>query len=286
LVTGGIEYFCAKHRLSNNYADVQLPMVTAPPTMPATSDQRSAVVHSDPPSASWRRHLDVHPAADLFPAMADSELEALGKDIATHGLQTPIILWPAADDDEPHEALLDGRNRLDAATRAGLLKIDDAGNLRIKHPSGHYVDVPRTYLREEDPYAVVVSQNIHRRHLSPDQRRVLIGQLLKSGPQQSNRQIAKQTRADDKTVANVRKGLEATAEIPQLRERVGADLKARPAQRSKPKPGPQPRLQIRRDLIDQAMTLIQQMREIDYATWEQLDRLYLKAREKLSEIAF
>src|SRR6516225_8844949 len=130
-------------------------------------------------SFNWRDHLDVHPAAELFPVMAEVELDDLAKDIARYGLQTPIIIWSAADDDEPHEALLDGRNRLDAAARAGLLSIA-TGELHIRHPSGDYVPIPKSYSREDDPYAVVLTHNIQRRHLRPEQRRDLIAKLLKA----------------------------------------------------------------------------------------------------------
>jgi hypothetical protein len=51
--------------------------------------------------------------------------------------------------------------------------------------------------------------------------------VLKAQPSKSNRTIASQTKADDKTVAAVRGKLEATAEIPQLTKTVGADGKAR-----------------------------------------------------------
>jgi hypothetical protein len=45
---------------------------------------------------SWRDHILVHPAADLFPMMSDAELEELAKDIVkAKGLTSPIILWAA-----------------------------------------------------------------------------------------------------------------------------------------------------------------------------------------------
>ena len=85
-----------------------------------------------------------------------------------------------------------------------------------------------------DPYAIALWYNVHRRHLTAERKRDLIAELLKAKPEQSNRSIAQQVKADDKTVAMFDVDLEATAEIPQLEKTVGADGKAR-KQPSKPK---------------------------------------------------
>jgi hypothetical protein len=89
-----------------------------------------------------------------------------------------------------------------------------------------------------DPREYVASANVHRRHLTAEQKRVLIATLLKMTPEKSNRQVAALAKADDKTVATVRRDLEATAEIPQLTRTTGKDGKARttkPAPVEKPK---------------------------------------------------
>jgi hypothetical protein len=70
---------------------------------------------------SWRNVLKVHPAADEYPLMSEEQpedLKALGNDIATHGMRTPIVIW-CGEQDEP-ERLLDGRNRLDGAEQESL----------------------------------------------------------------------------------------------------------------------------------------------------------------------
>jgi hypothetical protein len=66
----------------------------------------------------------------------------------------------------------------------------------------------------------------------------------------------------------------------------GSDGKQYPSRRYRRPSAPSPRPVIRQDLIDQAMTLIRRMRETDYDTWASFDRIYQKAREKLSENAF
>src|SRR5262249_37656356 len=79
------------------------------------------------------------------------------------------------------------------------------------------------------------SANLHRRHLTADQKRELIAKVLKAKPEASNNTIAKQVRADGKTVAKARRKLESTSEIPRLEKTVGKDGKSRklPAKRKR-----------------------------------------------------
>jgi hypothetical protein len=157
---------------------------------------------------SWRDHLPVHPAADLFPLMSEDELRELGENIKANGMLSPIILHQGM--------LLDGRNRLDAMESVDI-KFD-------------WKDVPRCsggLYDEVDPYDFVVSANLHRRHLTNEQKRELIAKVLKAKPEVSNAVIAKQVRANDKTVAKVRHKLESTSEIPKLEKTTGADGKQR-----------------------------------------------------------
>jgi hypothetical protein len=91
-----------------------------------------------------------HPAADLFPMMSDAELMMLGVDMAEHGQREPIILY--------HGQILDGRNRHRACVLMGI----------------------EPWLRDElppDPYAFVATANLHRRHLSEEQRGMIAARL-------------------------------------------------------------------------------------------------------------
>lgn len=174
--------------------------------------------------SDWRAHLQVHPAADLFPLMSEPELKELAADIKKHGLIDPVILWR----DDGGLSLLDGRNRLDAMELAGISFYMTAKDLRT--PDGKVLSKTHpqaVYALKTDPYAFVLSANIHRRHLTAGQKRELIAKLLKANPEQSNRKVAKQVKADHKTVAAVRRDREATGEIPRLKKTVGADGKAR-----------------------------------------------------------
>jgi hypothetical protein len=188
---------------------------------------------------SWRDVLPVHPAADLFPLMSDDELKTLGEDIKKNGLRTPIILWAEGFADHPDDTewqLLDGRNRLDAMELVGLPVVEDHKLVCRRDRDLRYL-VGRGDRRTSpvaNPHDYVISANIHRRHLTAEQKRDLIAKVLKAKPEASNRAIAKQVKADDKTVGKVRRELEATAEIPQLDKTTGEDGRARTTKRARP----------------------------------------------------
>jgi len=197
------------------------------------------------PPVKWRDVLPVHPAADLLPLMAPDELQALADDIKLNGLRTEITVWSPPYDKgggmpDPHSgALLDGRNRLDALELAGVLSIDDRDHLCIRGLDGEARKVRCLHLGDGDPYDHAVSLNILRRHLTPEQKRELIATLLRASPTTSDRQIANTTKTSDKTVATVRRKLEARAEIPNVEIRTDTKGRAQPATkkiRTAPKP--------------------------------------------------
>jgi ParB-like nuclease domain len=79
----------------------------------------------DATAFNWRDHLAVHPAADLFPLMSETDdpqaLKELAEDIRKNGLQSPIIVWRKREGDADVDCLIDGRNRLDALAMLGWL---------------------------------------------------------------------------------------------------------------------------------------------------------------------
>jgi hypothetical protein len=163
---------------------------------------------------TWRSWLRIHPTAEIFDLLHEDDLCALAEDIKQHGLHEPVSFIK----DENQFVLLDGRNRLDALELLGKEITHDTVN-----DSGIFEQLSASI----DVVAFIVSKNIHRRHLTAENKRKLIGKLIKATPESSNLQIAKSVKADDKTVAKVRRELEATSEIPRLEKTVGADGKAR-----------------------------------------------------------
>src|SRR5579872_7142364 len=96
------------------------------------------------PKSKWREKYSVHPTADLFPMLSETELGDLGRDIKARGQIEPIVLWCDLATDKVE--LVDGRNRLEAMERAGIT----TPPLTRTVTSGDY----------PNPAALVVSLNI------------------------------------------------------------------------------------------------------------------------------
>jgi protein gp37 len=159
----------------------------------------------------------VHPAAALFPMMPDDELQALAEDIKKNGLRNRIVVI-LPDTRDGLAQIVDGRNRLRACQLAGVEPLFTA------------LGFPRDaqgVTRGVTEY--IVSCNLFRRHLTNEQRREVIAELLRENPQQSDRQIASQTKADHKTVGKVRGEMEGRGEIPHVARRTDSKGRAQPA---------------------------------------------------------
>jgi protein gp37 len=161
----------------------------------------------------WRDVLPIHPAAELFPLMPPDGLKALATDIEAHGLQRHVTVQYL----DGECVLLDGRNRLDALALLGR-EINLSSILIFE---GVAEDV--------DPYAYVISANLHRRHLTADQKRDLIAKLLKATPEKSDRQIAEQIKSNRTTVGQIRKKLEKSGDVSIVDTRIDARGREQPA---------------------------------------------------------
>ena len=185
--------------------------------------------NSNKQPTSWRDQIKVHPAADLFPMMSPDELKALGEDIEQHGLRTDIAVWQEASGHPWF--LLDGRNRLDAAETVGLpvMFIKKAGDVAVK--VGNHTNAVDD-ITSIDPYEWVISANVHRRHLTPEQKREVIAALLKANPGKSDRRIAKEADSNRTTVGQIRKELEDAGTCQSIDTR--SDTKGRQQPAHKP----------------------------------------------------
>ena len=73
--------------------------------------------------------------------------------------------------------------------------------------------------------ALIISKNIHRRHLTSDQRAAALQALIKATPEKSDREIARQAKVDHKTIGKQRKKMESGGELSPTAKRTGKDRK-------------------------------------------------------------
>ena len=92
-------------------------------------------------------HYELHPLCSLFPRMAGAEFDALREDIRVNGLRQLIVLKDGM--------ILDGGNRYRACIEAG-----------VKPRFDEY--------HGENLAAFVLSQNLHRRHMTPGQQAAIV----------------------------------------------------------------------------------------------------------------
>jgi len=171
---------------------------------------------------SWRDVVEVHPAANLFPPMTPDELNVLAEDIKKNGLKTPVTLLKQGSD---RHLLLDGRNRLDAMEAGGVQILARKGKF------GHRWLRRPTEVKGVDPYAYVISANLHRRHFTGEQKRQLIATVLKAQPSKSNRQVAKTVGVSHPHVATVRAKLEKSGDVETVTTSIDTKGRAQPARK-------------------------------------------------------
>ena len=102
--------------------------------------------------------MDFHPYSNIFPKLDEKELRELADDIQIHGLREKIWTY--------NKQILDGRNRFNACVLAGV-------KAEFRAFKG----------TDEEALALVVSNNITRRHLTVPQRAMAAAQVatLKKG---------------------------------------------------------------------------------------------------------
>jgi ParB-like nuclease domain len=201
---------------------------------------------------NWRDHLKVHPAADAFPEMSKFDpkgFEALADDIAANGMRQPIVLRP----DKGGLELLDGRTRLDALESKGVC-------IEFKHTRKNFPGISITAdgrpvptniksgLSDEQIRLLILSLNLHRRHLTAEMKDSIIAALLKENPETSDRAIAKRANeagadTNHKRVGKVRREQEGRGTISHVEKRTDSAGRKQPAKKKiepEPKTPPTP----------------------------------------------
>jgi hypothetical protein len=167
--------------------------------------------------------LPFHPLADKFPRMEGKELNDLVGDIRWNGQRQPIDVYEGK--------IIDGITRALVCYRLG---IEPKYNVI---PAG-------AFSKPGSLEAYIASQNIHRRHLTAEQKRKIIAELLKANPEKSDRQHAKTAKVSPTHMGKVRKQLEKSGEVSTVDTRTDAKGVKQPAGKpAKPShsPGPAPK---------------------------------------------
>ena len=173
-----------------------------------------------PVTAVWHRKKKlppwnwppVHPEAEKLPMMSDAEIKELSADILENGLQEPVHIWvdnhAAVNGSEGPfpEQLMDGRNRREALrllNHNSPLEVNTAG-VRYHNAIKRRSKNSKNWVPDCDPVKFILSANVHRRHLTAEQRREAINRFLKADPMASNRAVAKTLGVSHHTVTIVR----------------------------------------------------------------------------------
>ena len=169
----------------------------------------------------WNGVTYTCPFSELMPPLTAEVRTELKADIEMNGILYDVVV---TDQNE----VIDGHHRLAIAAELELTAVP------MKVVTGLTADEKQR--RAED-------LNLHRRHLTQEQKRAIIDRRLRADPSVSNNTIASSVGADGKTVAAQRKKLESTSEIPKLAATRGKDGKTRKASRSPAEPQkPEPNL--------------------------------------------
>src|SRR5215831_12514276 len=180
------------------------------PTAVATADEAQGIdlARIDPENnaaSAANQGLQFHPLADIFPLMEGEEFDALVADLKANGLREKMDLYEGK--------IIDGRNRYRALRRLGIDPSADPSNYFRKAIYAHAVggDIKSHEQTNDDRVrAYVVSKNIHRRHLTGEQKQEALAKLVAAQPEKSDRALAKEAGVDHKTIAKARRKAEAT----------------------------------------------------------------------------
>jgi ParB-like chromosome segregation protein Spo0J len=193
-----------------------------------------------------------HPFSAMFPPITAEDFDKLVDDIKKNGLLQAIVVYQGK--------ILDGNNRYRACLQA-----------RIKPRFTELVEAG-----DAQAQAYVISANIHRRHLSLEQRREIIATLLKADSTKSNRQIGETTKADHKTVGAVRAGSEACGEIPHTE--TTTDTTGRKQKTRKPRTEKQ-KVQDRYKTKQEELIDVLQ----EFPSWQHAEEYAERTKERLDE---
>ena len=161
-----------------------------------------------------KAELKPHPIAERYPLLGGTDFDEFKANIETNGQRVVIVLFEGK--------ILDGRNRYRACQELGIVPLT--------------TEFKGTY-QEASVYSDVL--NLHRRHLTREQKREVIAFKLKENPDRSDRAVADEVKASPSTVASVRrKASGVQLGHPEKETRVGRDGKRQKSSKANSKQMP------------------------------------------------
>ena len=151
----------------------------------------------------------VHPEAEKLPMMSDAEIWEMANDIFENGLREPIDIWidnreEANGSPGPFPKYhMDGRCRREALKLLGHDSPFDVNTNGVRYHNA-IKRRGKKWVTDCDPVKFILSKNVHRRHLTPEQRREAIKRFLKADPTASNREVGKTLHVSHHTIKKVR----------------------------------------------------------------------------------
>lgn len=211
------------------------------------------------PTAPTKK-LEPHQYSTIMPQQSKEELENLASDISKNGVLHPIVLYKGK--------ILDGVHRYNIL--AGF---------NFQKPHG-FVEFDGT---DAEAKLFVISANIHRRHIRPEDRRAIIASVIMADPTQSNRSIAETTKTSHHTVQDVRSELEATGQTAQLDATTGKDGKTRKT-KTKTQDGPKSVAAVKTACTQRLEALVDALGDLQEVSGFDLAEEYaIKAKERIDQ---
>lgn len=132
----------------------------------------------------------------VMPPLTEDERADLEQSIKANGVLVPVLIDDGGD-------IIDGHHRAEIADRLGI----------------EYLQITKVGTPAE-LRTLAYSLNLHRRHLSREQKRELVETSLKADPQLSDREHSRRTSVSPTTAAKVRSDLEESDQLDTFSTRV------------------------------------------------------------------
>lgn len=152
-----------------------------------------------------------------LPPLSPEEYAELERSILEHGVMVPIVL-------DENGVVIDGHHRQQIAAHHDLACPSET----------------KLGFTDAEKRGLALSLNLHRRHLTREQKRALVAESIKADPQLSDREHGRRTGVSHPTVANIREELETSGDVESFTTREDSSGRSQPASKPPKPPAPKP----------------------------------------------